>query len=349
MARGLFAVYRDDTAAAAPSQACSTARGASTNKLAVRRQDGSFARDIAGRGLGLREKENIDPFAPGPVGKSALGKGNGLSKLAKSSDGLPSCAPTLRKGLSASSNAAKPTTSARAVTTASANGICTGTLRTRVLPDLPPLPVEAPIVEPSSARTAPAAANGIKPSVVEVRLPPSSAESSPRSSCDRSYTSATDSGYAQSPRGPSISSADASRSEIESSIAVAFADEADSSDMSLVGEEQMDVTDSDRRARALTESPLAEVTQAFTGLGGFSIANMSPSPAPPSALFAQSPATNLSRPSSLRHPASPTPTTLSLGPVTSLKGPASVATKRLTPSQTNPSAPKAAPGRSMRL
>lgn len=94
-----------------------------------------------------------------------------------------------------------------------------------------------------------------------------------------------------------------------------------------------------------------QVTQAFTGLGGFSVANMSPSPTVhhPAAPFSSY------RPSLLSHPTgSPTRQNLSHAGMSAGGGPAGLrtftgTTKRLKPGQTVPSAPKAAPGRTMRL
>ncbi|KWU46298.1 hypothetical protein RHOSPDRAFT_32300 [Rhodotorula sp. JG-1b] len=364
MAKGLFAVYRDDAAGLAPPPAPSTSRGASTNKLAAAPQRRQFD------GLGQREKENMDPLSM--IRKGALlGKGKaGLGKSAKSGDGGSTCAPPqVRRGLAAASQVQKTTKTTTTAT--STNGICTGTLRTRVLPDLPPLPATN---STPAAATATATLSNTRqpirrknPSVVEVRLPPppESAESSPRSSsssCDRSYASATDSGYAQSPGAPLLPVHQNDGEQVEfntddNKLEAArtegmFADEMDS-DMSLasVEEEEVAVTfDANRRARALTESPLAEVTQAFTGLGGFSVANTSPSPA------LHHPAAPVSsyRPALLSHPTSPTRQNLSHAGMLAGGGPAGFrtftgTTKRLKPGQTVPSAPKAAPGRTMRL
>ncbi|GAA5956158.1 hypothetical protein JCM8115_001640 [Rhodotorula mucilaginosa] len=361
MAKGLFAVYRDDAAGLAPPPAPSTSRGAPTNKLAAaapqRRQFD---------GLGQREKENMDPSSMSRKG-ALLGKGGkaALGKSAKSGDGGSTCAPPqVRRGLGAAAPQVQKVARERTTTPASTNGICTGTLRTRVLPDLPPLPAATPASLSSTHQSI----QRKKPSVVELRLPPpppppDSAESSPRSSCDRSYASATDSGYAQSPGAPllPVHQNDGEQvefgdddSKLEARTEGMFVDEIDS-DMSLASVEEREEAaasfDANRRARALTESPLAEVTQAFTGLGGFSVANMSPSPAAhhPTATFAH-------RPSLLSHPTSPTRQNLSLVGMSGRGGggPAGLrtftgTTKRLKPGQTVPSAPKAAPGRTMRL
>ena len=275
MAKGLFAVYRDDAAGLAPPPAPSTSRGASTNKrlaAAAAPQRRQFD------GLGQREKENMDPSSM--IRKGALlGKGKAtLGKSAKPGDGGSTCAPPqVRRGLAAASQAQKTT---KTTTETSTNGICTGTLRTRILPDLPPLPA----TDSTPAATATATLSSTrqptrrtKPSVVELRLPPppppapGSAESSPRSSCDRSYASATDSGYAQSPGAPllpvhqndgeQVEFNNNNNNELEARTEGMFADEMDS-DMSLASAEEEEVAvtfDANRRARALTESPLAEV------------------------------------------------------------------------------------------
>lgn len=262
MARGLFAVYRDDTAgpsAAAASGAATCAAG-STNRGSLppsRRHDGSTARLAGSRGLGLREKENLDPFAVRPVrmGKGELGKGKlaaGAGKGGKVEGGVARPAPS-RRGLGASAQVLNR--GEASVSRPSENGICTGSLRTRVLPDLPPLP--APTPEPTSSSS--------RPTTVRLGCPDGagSAESSPRTSCDTSFGSATDSGYAQSPRRrlrPGASPAEEEHGSEVPEAGNAFEDETDS-DMSMVDSEVSGgVKSADRRARALTESPLAEVS-----------------------------------------------------------------------------------------
>ncbi|BGP55310.1 hypothetical protein JCM8202_000611 [Rhodotorula sphaerocarpa] len=361
MARGLFAVYRDDTAgpsAAAASGAATCAAG-STNRGSLppsRRHDGSTARLAGSRGLGLREKENLDPFAVRPVrmGKGELlGKGKlaaGAGKGGKVEGGVARPAPS-RRGLGASAQVSNR--GEASVSRPSENGICTGSLRTRVLPDLPPLP--APTPEPTSSSS--------RPTTVRLGCPDGagSAESSPRTSCDTSFGSATDSGYAQSPRRrlrPGASPAEEEHGSEVPEAGNAFEDETDS-DMSMVDSEVSGgVKSADRRARALTESPLAEVTEAFTGLGGFSVANMSPSPAA-AASFRSANHNKQYRPSTLRHqPTSPSRKSVSHGGAASstaasrgLGGlPAlNATTKRIKPGQAAASAPKAAPNRTLRF
>lgn len=248
MARSLFAVYRDDMAVAGPSNAFNPASATLTNKPSSRRQDDAQPLTATRRGLGTREKENDSPFGAPALGKAAFKKGDGPLKVAKSGEGS-SRAP-VRRGLGASAKVglqiARPST----------NGICTGSLRTRVLPDLPPLPVDSAATGPSVSIVGGDhdSASEVLP-VVEITTGEThSAESSPRGSCDRSYASTTDSGYAQSPR-PRTRTRPAAPTE----SLVGDVDGAES-DMSLVGEERpIDVADANRRARALTESPLAEV------------------------------------------------------------------------------------------
>ncbi|GAA5880661.1 hypothetical protein JCM3774_000568 [Rhodotorula dairenensis] len=351
MAKGLFAVYRDDTLGQPPAPASSASRGSSINKLAARRQGEGSGLNLPRRGLGLSEKENIDPLKPTSAGKGVLGKGKGLGKVAKSAP----CRKTLAASPAAPNAVVRPLRRGGGNEAPTTNGICTGTLRTRVLPDLPPL-LSSPGAEQlrSDQGAATEAAAARKPSVVELRF--ESTGSSPQSSGDRSYASATDSGYAQS---PTASTRGTGPLDPETRKGNVFADDdvETESDMSLVmmEEEEKDEglvdVEADRRARALTESPLAEITQAFTGLGGFSVANMSPTPATagyPAARFSAS--VSARPPSSLRPPVSPTRKTFSgvrtgAGGVPAFLG----TTKRLKPGQTVPSAPKTAPGRSMRL
>ncbi|BGP39823.1 hypothetical protein JCM10449v2_003775 [Rhodotorula kratochvilovae] len=261
MAKGLFAVYRDAGAPAPSSSSVGRALAAPPNKALARRKDAHSARGEGTRALG--EKENVDPLLPllgRPGGKDALaavrGKKPALGAKRVDAEG--------GKGV----RALPPRTVGGKV---HANAVCTGTLRTRVLPDLPPLEADAdvervvPAVPPAPPRTA------------DVRLDGDNNERSPRTSGDGSFLSAStgsasDSGYARS------SSARASDAELDLDIAAAFADE-DNGDRSAELERAVDDREADRRARALTESPLAEITQAFTGLGRFSLANMSPSPA----------------------------------------------------------------------
>ncbi|POY71872.1 hypothetical protein BMF94_5233 [Rhodotorula taiwanensis] len=342
MARSLFAVYRDDMAVAGPSNAFNPASATLTNKPSSRRQDDAQPLTATRRGLGTREKENDNPFGAPALGKAAFKKGDGPLKVAKSGEGS-SRAP-VRRGLGASAKVglqiARPST----------NGICTGSLRTRVLPDLPPLPVDSAATGPSVSIVGGDhdSASEVLP-VVEITTGEThSAESSPRGSCDRSYASTTDSGYAQSPTPRART-----RPAAPATSPVGDVDGAEI-DISLVGEERpIDVADANRRARALTESPLAEVTQAFTGLGGFSVANMSPSPAAPPA-FARSNLVHPAqyRPSLLRHPSSPTRKTASSSAAAGLRTarpPPTGTTKKIKPGQTVASAPKAAPKRTMRL
>ena len=298
MAKGLFAVYRDDQAVAGPSTALGRPVAPSANKASARRKDGASAGSSSGGGLRvsrLGEKENVDPLGSSMRGLGAAKLGKKPSALgAKKAD---SCAAT-------AAPACGPRASAPAVHRAKGaarNAVCTGTLRTRVLPDLPPLEPDEPVVAALAPAPRPAAP---APHVADIILDGNDgndALSSPRTSCDArsalsasTGSSARDSGYAHSVDGRACDTS------LDMAIAAAFADEEERQ-----AGRHVDEREADRRARALTESPLAEVrrlllscpsrenkadvlldqplqiTQAFTGLGGFSAANMaSPTPRP---------------------------------------------------------------------
>ena len=298
MAKGLFAVYRDDQAVAGPSTALGRPVAPSANKAAsARRKDGASAGSSSGGGLRvsrLGEKENVDPLGSNMRGLGAAKLGKKPSALgAKKAD---SCAATAAPacGLRPSAPAVHRAKGA------ARNAVCTGTLRTRVLPDLPPLEPDEPVVATLAPAPRPAAP---APHVADIILDGNDgndALSSPRTSCDArsalsasTGSSARDSGYAHSVDGRACDTS------LDMDIAAAFADEEEQQ-----AGRHVDEREADRRARALTESPLAEVrrlllscpsreneadvwldrlqiTQAFTGLGGFSAANMaSPTPRP---------------------------------------------------------------------
>ncbi|KPV75419.1 uncharacterized protein RHOBADRAFT_43924 [Rhodotorula graminis WP1] len=276
MAKGLFAVYRDDQAVPGPSAALVRPLAHPANKATSRRRkDGASARLDGASGLRVPrfgEKENVDPLGPGV-------RGLGAGKLAKKPSALvakrvDSCAPAA--AVTACGGVRAPSRDEQRVKGAATNAVCTGTLRTRVLPDLPPLePVEpaAPLAPaPPPAQAAPHVAD-----IVLAADDKANASASPRTSLDArsalsasTGSSARDSGYAHS-----VDSR-ACDTSLDMDIAAAFADEEEQEAV-----RQVDGREADRRARALTESPLAEITQAFTGLGGFSAANMaSPTPRP---------------------------------------------------------------------
>lgn len=231
MAGGLFAVYRDTTALP-PSHSSSRRTGTSINSGAnIKKKDGlSVFRDNTPSGNGQLEKENLAPLNKG--GKKVLSGGKGKKPVMS---GKSDC------GDSGGGNAVKPVAmgdrmvkKVQQPTTRPCNGVCTGTLRTRTLPPLPPL--ESEEVQIPLAPTAP-----LPPPVTEISRPRSPA---PRNDLPRSAESPAsnvDSGYGR-----------------VSELDRGFDDE---SDMSLEVEsvEGNDEREGNRRARALTESPLAEV------------------------------------------------------------------------------------------
>ncbi|GAA6002442.1 hypothetical protein JCM10207_001121 [Rhodosporidiobolus poonsookiae] len=315
MAKGLFAVYRDADAPLAPSST-STRPSGTINKPSSRRKDGLTSRDGLGRGLKLQQKENVDPFAPHGADKPGLLKGKKPALGAKAADcgrpdGIGYRLPVVMKDGLSTQPRAKP----------SANGICTGSLRTRVLPD-------SLFSDDSAAAAA--------PQVVDIY--PSSPRASTSASTaagECSPSSAVDSGYARS------SSGKASDEDLELERGRAFEDE--ESDVSS-RDEPVDVREANRRARALTESPLAEITQAFTGLGGFSNAHsntLSPSPSPTQPSF--------SRPALPRTRSSPSKTTFGALPPRMQPYSTTATTKRVKPGQNGAGQPRTAPSRSMRL
>lgn len=230
MAGGLFAVYRDTTALP-PSHSSSRRTGTSINSGAnIKKKDGlSVFRDNTPSGNGQLEKENLAPLNKG--GKKVLSGGKGKKPVMS---GKSDCG--------SGGNAVKPVAMGdrmvkkvqQPTTRPSTNGVCTGTLRTRTLPPLPPL--ESEEVQIPLAPTAP-----LPPPVTEISRPRSPA---PRNDLPRSAESPAsnvDSGYGR-----------------VSELDRGFDDE---SDMSLEVEsvEGNDEREGNRRARALTESPLAEV------------------------------------------------------------------------------------------
>ncbi|BGP31878.1 hypothetical protein JCM10296v2_003656 [Rhodotorula toruloides] len=326
MAKGLFAVYRDETADPLPSTSSSRS-ASSTNRATARRKDALEARDGLRRGLKQQEKENVDPFARRTVGKDVLGKGKKPALVARSSDG--SCGKGVRQ---LGAKPSEPLTRQFP----SSNGICTGSLRTRVLPDLPPL---APAEDTSSGRSStPSLDRFDAPPVVDINLASTSAPCSPRTaSGDRSFSSTVDSGYARS-------SGRASDDDAELEVGTVFRDEREA-DQSLEADEEpvLDDGEANRRARNLTESPLAEITQAFTGLGGFSAANMSPTPS-----HTRRPASRPGPPIRTRSSPSKVPSVSTL-PLRTVPYSTTATTKRVKPGQAASSAPKTAPPRSLRL
>lgn len=172
----------------------------------------------------------MDPL--GKTGKKVGLSGKGKKVHSESGD----CTGPSSKGKSVmgervSKRVSKPTV-------ASANGICTGSLRTRELPPLPPLESDSvcePPIQLSSTSTP------VAPPIAEISRADSPPPSTAALRTIESPASNVDSGYGK------ISDGDL---ELEGGI-----DLDDESDMSL----EVDTAELNRRARALTESPLAEV------------------------------------------------------------------------------------------
>ncbi|GAA6059285.1 hypothetical protein JCM10212_006678 [Sporobolomyces blumeae] len=318
MAGGLFAVYRDPTLPA-PGQASSQRSTGSTN---MRRKDGfAVFRATTGASANAGHKENIDPFSLGGGKKvSGLGKGKKAAMGAKSLEAGSCSAASTKSSVLSSRPTRIPKTAS--LSQPSTNGICTGTLRTRVLPDLPPLEPETDAVKASSASGRPPH----RPAGLDLTRSqlPTLGNSSER--CLDSPASNVDSGYAASGK--------ASDTELEAGLEDGGANFDDESDMSLdVDGSEITTHEANRRARALTESPLAEVTQAFTGLGNFSNAPASPSPTQVALNRVVPPP---------RSRTSPSKSVSSLPP--RLRPYSTTATtKKVKPGQTAPAQPKAAP------
>ncbi|ORY92798.1 hypothetical protein BCR35DRAFT_349119 [Leucosporidium creatinivorum] len=281
MAKGLFTVFHDNTAPPPPTTTTTKPRRTASTQTTNNKPSSSFAifNDSASSKAGLAPsnkvlgKENIDPFHPSSLAgnKAGLGKKVLTSKLAPP-----------RPSSSSSAAVSKP------IYHANSNPICTGLLRTRVLP-LPDDPAPAPIPVHTSAPTLP---------------PPSPAYSITSTSSLHSVdalgegtpNSARDSGYAKSiSSSPSVHSDSGSdcdegtegwasrREEWEEEKTVRIGEVGEkrkSRRKTKQGLEGISDLQANRLARGLTESPLAEVTQAFTTLGSFSLPPQSPSPSP---------------------------------------------------------------------
>ncbi|GAA5860092.1 hypothetical protein JCM1840_001880 [Sporobolomyces johnsonii] len=324
MAGGLFAVYRDTPAVQSAPHASrhpTSSSASSTNKATSRRKDGSASsRDHGAFTRGLQEKENVDPFAIGGARGAGLTKGKKAPMVAKAVEG-----GKLAKG----EKAYKPVQSRLQMST---NGICTGTLRTRVLPSPPRTPAAGDDDQIPSVDLNTLAPAYKLPSVVEISRSASPVPSLAPTSCTDSPASAVDSGYARSSR--------ANDTDLELDDGLVFEDESDVSAEMGDATAMVDSREADRRARALTESPLAEITQAFTGLGGFSVPPDSPTPAQ----------TTFDRASLARNRSSPTKlASISSLPPRNKPYSTNATTKKIKPGQAAPSAPRAAPSRSMRV
>ncbi|KAI5480514.1 hypothetical protein MNV49_000667 [Pseudohyphozyma bogoriensis] len=254
MAKGLFTVFSDETATvpARASSSSSSSKASQTRRKPLAADSSSSNSNGDGQWTG---KENFDSFAKtdlkalgaGKLGKGKAAMGAGKAMRAKSVAQQPvadvSCGPVEKKLVKP-----KLVVVQKDVRNPATDDICTGTLRTRVLPDLafslPPLP-ELP----------PPAARARRHQHLRSDSPALSG------SVEGSPSSAVDSGYAKSENGDDD---DDIRSDEEATELVMESDDA-----------------LNRRARALTESPLADVTQAYTGTGDFSLPNAaSASPTP---------------------------------------------------------------------
>lgn len=182
-------------------------------------------------------KENFDPFA-----KSALVNLAGKKSLKG------------EKGEAKATVAMGDKTRGVTTTGSSNNGICTGTLYTRTLPTPPPLPKHYQLQTlPIRPRTTRARRDvddlpsSFAPSLASIVLPPSPATHV--SLVDTtSPSSAKDSGYAHSESDP--------ESDME---IVSESDEPSENEGEALDDATVTIVDTDRLARALTESPLAEV------------------------------------------------------------------------------------------
>ncbi|GAA6010679.1 hypothetical protein JCM11491_002892 [Sporobolomyces phaffii] len=303
MAGGLFAVYRDPGAVEPAPPASRRANGASSNSNNnTRKKDGAFAVwTDSTRPAALIRALEKENLDPSRLGGGKKAALGAKAKNVKPSDGRSSCGPV--KAVMGERRVKRVTP------VASTNGICTGSLTTRELPPLPPL-------EPES--TSPRAS---MPS--RTASPPRRTLSSPVVECGDSPASNVDSGYGK------VS---------DSERALDYDDE---SDMSLDVDDAFDPRESDRRARALTESPLAEITQAFTGLGRFSNAPASPSPSSQT-LVAQIRRSALPPAPKTHKPSSPSKSLSALPP--RLRPYSTTATTRkVKPGQTTADVPKLGP------
>lgn len=240
MTGGLFAVYRDTGATQTVQTASRRSGPGSFNpSLPNKRQKDGFAvfRDNGNGVNGVQEKENFDPLSK--AGKKAIlgGKGKkGVSEARFGDCGRVSAPAKLAMGERTVKKAVKNSVP-------SVNGICTGTLRTRVLPPLPPL--ENDFAEAQHAITS---ASPPLVTTVEMARPETPGLSSTEHRCADSPASNVDSGYGK------VSDVD-----FQSDGGLDFDDE---SNMSLEVQE-VDTREANCRARALTESPLAEVSSSF--------------------------------------------------------------------------------------
>lgn len=236
MAKGLFSVYQDDENVSI------------TIKSKQQQQIKRKVLDSTSTSTSKNGKENSNSFGsdkskgiiPGMKKKPLIHCGEKSTTSQTSTRSFLAPAPLSLTSKSVNSNT---TTMKILPTIKGGNGICTGTLRTKE--------VNFPIYDSTS-------------DITHINLPPlavhsdvlilrESSSSTGMNSVNNSPSSAKDSGYASTSR---------SGNESNTSFGSGSGSE---SDMDLVEEDEVDKTikfesEGDRRARALTESPLAEVS-----------------------------------------------------------------------------------------
>lgn len=299
MAKGLFTVFHDNQPTSLPTS--TKPRRAPSSSTTNNKPLAVFSDSKAALGLsGMTSlgKENVDPFLRSkPAGKTGLGG----KKPALGSKLAPP--------------AARPSCISLTPSSSSGNGVCTGQLRTRALPSFD---------DPAPTPAAPILTSALKEAVP---VPPSPAYSvastsslhSERLGAAGTPNSARDSGYARSvsssPSSPSSSVGDegdegwarSRRGQEEKTVKIS--EVGSTRRRRSTRKQEISEKEADRRARGLTESPLAEVrwacysyssscspflfpqqsrgaaltfslvcsfqqlTQAFTSLGSFSLPN----------------------------------------------------------------------------
>ncbi|KAL8292704.1 hypothetical protein RQP46_001316 [Phenoliferia psychrophenolica] len=265
MAKGLFQVYVDPSASS--QAAAPTTKSRSTTRKGL---------SEAGTSWGLGGKENLDPFARDTLGGGQSGK-LGLKKSGVVGVKPPVCGTTMTGETATGSRksflapAAKsipppqprPSSSSSVSASSSTNDICTGTLRTRVLPTS--LAAPAPLPQTTRSSTTKLDMRALLDASPESLARLQQGTNSKWTEVRGSPESAEDSGYARS---DGLGETD---DDDDSEV-----DERDAEDRT-VRIPSSSVTEAaskdelNRRARSLTESPMADVTQAFTGLGSFSL------------------------------------------------------------------------------
>ncbi|KAK4703424.1 hypothetical protein P7C70_g2794, partial [Phenoliferia sp. Uapishka_3] len=261
-AKGFFQVFVDPSLSSRPSSSTShssssTLRSSSHRKGLLATPSTTSIKDC------WNGKENFDPFAKTEIvkgGKPKLAGGKAvIVKLDQQEEEKSFLAPPSR---------AIPPRPTLTSSEASTNGICTGTLRTRVLP--------FDLSKPTSSRSTSSSSTSAPLSMLEIldaspadllKLKGPTSKNSTIWDLMDSPSSARDSGYARS-EGDEREGEDGE----DATVRVSFEAERKSIELERTREEL------NRRARKLTESPLAEVTEAFTGLGSFTLPPLSPSP-----------------------------------------------------------------------